>query len=269
MTTQDIGQAVEEAAARLLAAQTRRQPTWPVRDLIGSTDIDVAYQVQRRIIDARIDAGARVVGRKIGLTSEAVQRQVKVDRPDFGVLLDDMQFDDGELIPHGLLLQPRAEVEIAFALAEDLETALDGEAVRAAIAYASPAIEIVDSRVHGWDIAITDTVADNASSGAFVLGSAQVSLSDFEPRQVRMALTRAGETVSTGLGTASLGDPLTAVAWLAQTAVEYGAPLRAGEIILSGALGPLVPVLPGDTLVATVEPLGPVTTRFGKGEADE
>jgi 2-keto-4-pentenoate hydratase len=127
----------------------------------------------------------------------------------------------------------------------------------------------VDSRVQDWNIVITDTVADNASSGAFVLGNAKVSLDDFEPRDVRMALTREGEEVSSGLGTASLGDPLTALAWLARTAIEYGAPLRAGDIILSGALGPLVPVAPGDVIEATVEPLGTVTTRFGKGAADD
>jgi 2-keto-4-pentenoate hydratase len=253
---------VDEAADRLLTAAADRRPAAPVRELIGATDIDVAYQVQQRVIDARVRAGARVVGRKIGLTSVAVQRQVGVDQPDFGVLLDDMRFADGDVIPSSLLLQPRAEVEIAFVLGADLDGGAAPEAVRAAVAHAHAAIEVVDSRVAGWDIAITDTVADNASSGVFVLGAAAVALDDFVPRAVTMTLVRAGEVVSSGTGAACLGDPLAALAWLARTAARYGAPLRAGDVVLSGALGPLVPVAPGEVITATVSSLGTVTARF-------
>jgi 2-keto-4-pentenoate hydratase len=258
---------VEAAAERLLRASSDRQPAGPVRDLIGSTDIELAYRVQQRVIDARVRAGARVVGRKIGLTSEAVQRQVGVDQPDFGVLLDDMRFGDGDVIPYGSLLQPRAEVEVAFVLAADLDGELAPGVIRAAVAHARAAIEVVDSRVRHWDIAITDTVADNASSGVFVLGDAEVGLDAFEPRDVTMTLVRAGEEVSSGTGAACLGDPLTALAWLARTAASYGAPLRAGDIVLSGALGPLVPVAPGDVLTATITSLGTVTATFGEGDA--
>ncbi len=261
-----LEQAVDEASRRLLDAQANGRPTAPVRDLIGSTDIDVAYRVQQRVIGARVRGGASVVGRKIGLTSEAVQRQVGVDQPDFGVLLDEMRFRSGDVIPSSLLLQPRAEVEVAFVLATDLEAAPDLDAVRSAIAYASPAIEVVDSRVRGWDITITDTVADNASSGVFVVGEQRVGLSDFEPRDVTMTLLRDGEEVSSGAGVACLGDPLKAVAWLANTAAKYGSPLRAGDVILSGALGPLAPVEPGQRLEATISSLGQVTTRFSGGE---
>lgn len=262
--TADTDHAVERAAERLLGAYATGQPTPPVRDLIGSTDIDAAYRVQQRIIAARVNAGASVVGRKIGITSEAVQRQVGVEQPDFGVLLDDMRYGDGEVVAFPSLLQPRAEVEVAFILAADVGGDLDGDAIRAAVAYACAAIEIVDSRVREWDICITDTVADNASSGAFVLGETQVPLSDFEPKDVTMTLTQDGREVSSGTGAACLGDPLAALAWLARTAAGYGSPLRAGDIVLSGALGPLAPIEPGQTLRATISSLGTVTARFSE-----
>jgi 2-keto-4-pentenoate hydratase len=261
--TTDVDQAVVDAARRLLAAQEQGAPAAPVRDLIGSTDIDRAYRVQQEIIAARVAAGAQVVGRKIGLTSEAVQRQVGVDRPDFGVLLDTMRYADGETIPAATLLQPRAEVELAFVLASDIERALEPDELRGAVAYATAAIEVVDSRVRDWDITITDTVADNASTGVFVLGAEQVPLSAFEPREVTMTLRDAdGRELSSGSGAACLGDPLAALAWLAGTALEYGAPLRAGDVILSGALGPLAPVAAGDEITATISSLGTVTARF-------
>jgi 2-oxopent-4-enoate hydratase len=257
---------VEEAAERLLTAYRTGIPTAPIRDLIGAADIDAAYAIQQRIIGARIDDGAKAVGRKIGITSEAVQRQVGVDQPDFGVLLDDMQYRDRELIPYASLLQPRAEVEVAFVLEADLDGDVDTRAVCDAVAYAVPAIEIVDSRVRDWDITIADTVADNASSGAFVLGDAKVDLTEFEPKDVSMTLVSDGQELSTGVGSACLGDPLNALAWLARTASRYGAPLRKGDVILSGALGPLAPIAPGQVLTATITPMGAVTAAFSKGE---
>ncbi len=256
---------IEEAAARLLAAQGG-PPAEPVRDLIGATNIDLAYKVQELVIGARLAAGGRVVGRKIGITSQAVMDQVGVEQPDFGFLLDDMSFADGESIPFAKLLQPRAEVEVAFVLATDLPGDAEPDQVRAAVAYASPAIEVVDSRVRDWDIAITDTVADNASSGVFVLGTDQVPLADFEPKDVTMSLERDGEVLSTGVGAACLGDPLNALAWLARAAAHYGSPLREGDIVLSGALGPLAPIEAGQTLTATIASLGTVTARFDQGE---
>ena len=256
---------MEEAAERLLSAYGGT-PVEPVRDLIGDTDIDLAYRVQKQLIDARLRAGAKVVGRKIGITSEAVMRQVGVDQPDFGFLLDTMSFADGETIPYASLLQPRAEVEIAFVLAADLAGGESPAAVREAVDHAVAAIEIVDSRVRDWDIKITDTVADNASSGAFVLGAEAVSLSEFEPREATMTLTSEGEELSSGVGAACLGDPLNALAWLARAAAEYGSPLRAGDIVLSGALGPLASIAPGQVLTAEISSLGTVTARFDEGE---
>ncbi|MFK0113644.1 2-keto-4-pentenoate hydratase [Streptomyces sp. NPDC091217] len=259
----DRGTAVTEAATRLTRAARDHRPCAPVRDLLGPADISLAYAVQRRVVGDRIAAGARVVGRKIGLTSESVQRQVGVDRPDFGVLLDDMDVSDLPAVPSGRLLQPRVEAEIAFVLAADLDTGdLDLGRVRSAVGHAVAALEIVDSRVAGWDIAITDTVADNASSGLFVLGRQRVGLAEFTPRDVTMRLYADGELASAGDGAACLGDPLAALLWLARTAREFGDPLRAGQIVLSGALGPLVPTPPGTTVRAEMPGLGSVTAAF-------
>ncbi|MGW5657346.1 2-keto-4-pentenoate hydratase [Streptomyces humi] len=262
--------AVAEAATRLTEAARGHRPCAPVRDLLGPTDISLAYAVQRRVIGERIAAGARVVGRKIGLTSESVQRQVGVDRPDFGVLLDDMDVSALPSVPSGRLLQPRVEAEIAFVLAADLDTDdLDLDRVRSAVGYAVAALEIVDSRVTGWDIAITDTVADNASSGLFVLGRQRVGPGEFTPRDVTMRLYADGELASQGNGAACLGDPLAALLWLARTAREFGDPLRAGQVVLSGALGPLVPTPPGITVRAEMTGgLGSVTATFSPKEQE-
>ncbi|MFF3377123.1 2-keto-4-pentenoate hydratase [Streptomyces sp. NPDC002680] len=262
--------AVAEAAARLTDAARTGKPCAPVRDLLGSTDIALAYAVQQHVIADRRTAGARVVGRKIGLTSESVQRQVGVDRPDFGVLLDDMDVSALPEVPSGRLLQPRVEAEIAFVLAADLDDDdLDIERVRAAVGHAVAALEIVDSRVADWDIAITDTIADNASSGLFVLGDEQVALKEFEPRDVTMRLYADGVLASEGTGAACLGDPLAALLWLARTAREFGDPLRAGQIVLSGALGPLVPTPPGTAVRAEMSGLGTVTATFSGNERNE
>ncbi|MFJ5881354.1 2-keto-4-pentenoate hydratase [Kitasatospora cineracea] len=253
--------AVTAAADRLLAAQAAGVPCPPVRDLIGRTDVHAAYAVQQRVVRARTAAGGRVAGRKIGLTSPAVQAQLGVDRPDFGVLFADMQYPDGAAVPAGSILQPRAEAEIAFVLGADLADGdLTLEQVRAAVDHAVAAIEICGSRIAGWDISFADTVADNASAGAYVLGTERRSLREFEPREAAMTMSVDGEQVSTGTGAACLGDPLLALRWLARQARELGDPLRAGQVVLSGALGPMRAVEPGSTVEAVVAPLG--TVRF-------
>jgi len=257
---------VTRAAERLIAASNSGVACAPVRDLIGPDDIDAAYRVQRLVRTRREQAGARLVGRKIGLTSAAIQQQVGVDRPDFGVLLDDMRFAEDEVIPFARLLQPRAEAEVAFVLGRTLDGPVDNATVRDAIRYAAAAIEVVDSRIEDWQILITDTVADNASSGVFVLSALEVPLSTFEPADVTMTMWRNGEQVSAGNGRACLGDPLNALAWLARTAIGIGHPLAAGDIVLSGALGPMVVARPGDVFEAEIKPLGAVTARFGEEE---
>lgn len=265
MSTTDAATAAADLLER--AARTRVACD-PLVDLLGPSDIALAYEVQTLVTERRLAAGARLVGRKIGLTSEAVQQQIGVDRPDFGVLFDDMRFGDGETIPIDRLLQPKAEAEVAFLLGRDI-AALDGiddlQTVRAAVALAFPAIEVVDSRIANWRIGITDTVADNASSGVFVIGDHGRTLDEVEPADVVMTMSRDGETVSSGDGRACLGDPLNALRWLAATAIEFGSPLRAGDLVLSGALGPMVAVRPGDVFTADIAPLGAVTARFDEG----
>ncbi|MEV5986524.1 fumarylacetoacetate hydrolase family protein [Streptomyces sp. NPDC052051] len=258
---------IAAAAARLAEAQASGVPCTPVRDLIGRSDLAAAYAVQADSIRRRLAEGARITGRKIGLTSEAVQRQLGVDQPDFGVLLDDMAYEDGGAIPAGRILQPRIEAEIAFVLRADLaEGPLDTAQVRDAIAYGVAALEVCGSRIADWDISLGDTVADNASSGAYVLGTHRRTLAETEPAGVVMSMTVNGTEVSTGTGAACLGDPVEAVAWLARTAREFGDPLRAGQVVLSGALGPMRPVTPGDTVTATLSGFGAVTVHFSEGE---
>lgn len=253
---------VAEAAARLRAAQDTGIPCAPVRDLIGDSAAS-AYAAQHLTIASRIADGASVVGRKVGLTSEAVRAQLGVDQPDFGVLLDDMGHPDGAVVSTDGLLQPRIEAEVAFVLGADLAVgSLDAVQVRAAVAQVLPALEIVDSRIAGWDITFADTVADNGSSALYVLGAGVRTLVEVEPAGVEMTMTRNGEVVSTGTGAACLGDPLRALEWLARTARDLGEPLRAGQLVLSGALGPMVSVKAGDIFEAQVSGLGAVSVAF-------
>ena len=271
MTARNAARArsITAAADRLRTAAASRAACAPVRDLLGASDVDAAYLVQQTNIQIQIDADGRtVVGRKIGLTSAAVQRQVGVEEPDFGVLLDDMDVSGSGPVPTERLLQPRAEAEIAFVLARDIDHDVeDTAALRSCIEYASAAIEIVDSRIADWDIAITDTIADNASGGLFALGVDRVGLEAIEPRAVTMKMFRNGALASYGDGSACLGDPLEAVLWLARTALRYGDPLRRGQVVLSGALGPLVPVGFGTHLRAELSGLGSVELKFANAEA--
>ncbi|MBB2893561.1 2-keto-4-pentenoate hydratase [Flexivirga oryzae] len=259
---------VHAAADRLKQAAAQLAPCAPVRDLIGADDVEAAYAVQALLTRDRLAGGATIVGRKIGLTSPVVQQQLGVDRPDFGVLFDDMQ--DTGAVPTDRLLQPKVEAEIAFVLKADLADGdLDLEQVRAAVDYGVAALEIVDSRIAGWDITFGDTVADNGSSARFVLGEKHCSLDEFEPIKVSMEMTLDGDVVSTGDGAACLGDPLIALQWLARTARDMGDPLRAGQVVLSGALGPMVAVQAGSSVTARIEGLGEVTATFTPKETSE
>lgn len=251
------------AAERLLSAYASGQTCEPVRDLIPLTDLASAYAVQERNTKHWLAQGRRLVGRKIGLTSVAVQKQLGVDQPDFGMLFADMAVCDGEPVPVGAVLQAKAEAEIAFVLERDLdvEQATMADVIRA-VDYAVAAIEIVGSRVANWDIRLVDTVADNASSGMFVLGNTPFSLRGLDLRDCTMQMTRGEETVSTGVGHACLGHPLNATLWLARKMVEVGRPLKAGDIVLSGALGPMVAAQPGTVFEARVAGLGSVRAAF-------
>jgi 2-oxopent-4-enoate/cis-2-oxohex-4-enoate hydratase len=225
--------------------------------------IDDAYRIQQRLNARRIDAGERMIGKKIGVTSQVVMDMLGVYQPDFGMLTDAMLYKAGEGIPAASLIQPKAEGEIAFLLKHDLKgpgvTAVD---VLAATEGVMACFEIVDSRIRDWKIRIEDTVADNASCGAFVLGDRMV-----DPREVdfvgcAMKLEKNGEVVTTGTGAAALGNPLEAVAWLANTLGQLNEPLRAGEVVLSGSLAAMVPVAAGDSLNVSIDGIGNCSVRF-------
>ncbi|MDB5976530.1 MAG: 2-keto-4-pentenoate hydratase [Nevskia sp.] len=251
------------AAERLRGAYDSGEPCCPVRDLIALDDIDSAYAVQDSNTRHWLREGRKLVGRKIGLTSRVVQTQLGVDQPDFGMLFADMAMCDGEPVAAGRVLQAKVEAEIAFVLERDLkaEQATMADVMRA-IGYVVPAIEIVGSRVANWDIRLVDTVADNASSGLFVLGNTPHRLAGLDLRDCAMQMTHGAEVVSTGVGHACLGHPLNATLWLARKMVEVGRPLLSGDIVLSGALGPMVAVQPGAVYEARVAGLGAVRAAF-------
>jgi len=251
---------VVAAAARVLRdAFASKIPCAPLRETFRELDVALAYRVQATNIGT-----ARVVGRKIGLTSKAVQTQLGIAEPDFGTLTADMCFGDGDDIPWHRLMQPKAEAEIAMVLGRDLATpgVTFAEATRA-VDFALPAIEVVGSRIEGWNINIVDTIADNASASVVVLGGAPTRLSAFDARLCGMVIERRGEPVSLGAGAACLGHPINALVWLANKMIEAGTPLVAGDLVMTGALGAMVAVAPGDLLEARIHGLGSVRAAFG------
>lgn len=243
--------AIAIVAAQLLNARHVSSAISPVRTLLPPKDIAAAYRVQQANVQALIERGAQPIGRKIGLTSEAVQQQLGVDQPDFGVLFDFMAYSgDAVDVSRDKFISPRIEAEIAVILGADLTIPkLDRPSLVQSIAEIAAAAEIVDSAVIDWDIDIVDTIADNASSGAFVVGTPQKFDPDLDLRPLAMRLSRDGKLVSQGRGAASLGDPLNALAWLADISIAFGNPLKAGDVILLGALGPMVPFETGSYLV--------------------
>jgi 2-keto-4-pentenoate hydratase len=257
---------VSRAATELWEASRNGTPCKPVRAIIGESDIEAAYAVQEQITKRRIEEGARLVGRKIGLTAASVQAQLGVSQPDYGMLFHDMDVANGDEIAPGKLIQPKVEAEVAFILGRDLsDEKLTTADVLAAIAWAIPALEIVDSRIEGWNIRITDTIADNASSGLFVLGHDIRRLDSVDVLGCGMALECNGELVASGAGVACLGSPINATLWLARVMAKAGRPLRSGDVVLNGALGPMVEAKPGAAFEARIEGLGSVRVRFGKG----
>ena len=256
---------IERAARRLYDARENHAACEPIRDLLSDTDVAGAYAVQFANASRWTAAGRRIVGRKIGLTSAAVQKTMGIDRPDFGTLFVDMEVLDGEMVSAGRLLQPRVEGELAFVLRSGLQEAAPSIAdVIRAVDFVLPAIEIVDSRIRDWDVRIVDTVADNASSGLYVLGVRPVRPDNIDMRMCGMVIEQNGEVASTGAGIACLGHPLHAVRWLAGMMVEMGQPLSAGDIVLSGALGPMVAVVAGDGIEVRISGAGSVSVRFGE-----
>jgi 2-keto-4-pentenoate hydratase len=258
--------AVAQVADRIFEAHATGKPIAPIRDMLTAGAIDEAYAAQEINTKLWLAAGRKLVGRKIGLTSLAVQKQLGVDQPDYGMLFDDMAVPDGWEIKRSQLIQPKVEAEVAFVFGRDLDdehiTPVD---VIRAIEFALPAIEVVDSRIADWKIGILDTIADNASSGFYVLGNTPVTLDRVDLRLCGMVMESNGEPISVGAGAACLGNPISAAYWLAKTMARVGRPLKAGDTIMSGALGPMAPVKWGDVAEARISGLGSVRAAFAKG----
>jgi 2-keto-4-pentenoate hydratase len=258
-----------DIAAECLRNAYRLGPIESLRETLAASDIDSAYAIQSINTDFWRQAGRRVVGQKIGLTSAAVQRQLGVDQPDFGVLFDDMLVTDGGVLTSDQVLQARVEGEVAFVMGRDFDnpraTVVD---LMSAIAYALPAIEVVDSRLKDWKITIADTVADNASAAFFVLGSQPQRLAGLDLLTCGMVLTLDGNVASVGAGGACMGHPLAAAAWLASTLSSRGQTLRAGDIIMSGALGPMAAVAPGNQVRVKIGGLGTAEFSFRSAQRD-
>lgn len=255
---------ITEAANRLLEAEKTKRAIEPFTSE-GSISVDEAYQIQLEQIRQKVESGSVIVGKKIGLTSKAMQEMLQVDEPDYGHLLDTMTFLDGETISISDYLQPKIEFEIAFVLKKDLQgpgvTLLD---VIDATDYVIPALELIDSRIRDWDIRFEDTVADNGSSAGVILGGNPVPIEKVNLSTIGMAVYKNGKYLDSAAGAAVMGNPVRAVAWLANALGRYDIPLLAGEVVLSGALTRAVPVEDGDTFTAEFARLGQVSISFSK-----
>jgi 2-keto-4-pentenoate hydratase len=252
-----------ELAAALADAERSRVPTTPLTAAHPDIDVVDAYEIQLINIRARLDDGARVIGHKVGLSSEAMQKMMGVDEPDYGHLLADMEVFENVPVDTSKFLFPRVEVEVGFILAEDLPGAgcTEDDVLAATAAYA-PSIELIDTRIKDWKIALCDTIADNASSAGWVLGPQRVSPKDIDITGIDAVLTRNGEVVAEGRSDAVLGNPVTAVAWLARKVDSFGVRLRAGDIVLPGSCTRAIDARPGDNFVADFAGLGSVRLSF-------
>jgi 2-keto-4-pentenoate hydratase len=256
----------QDLADELWDADRFAKPVAPLTDRHPDLVIEDAYAIQSINIGRRTAAGQRVIGRKVGLTSRPMQEMLGVDEPDFGVLTDEMIVEDGDLIDLGRLVQPRVEAELAFVMEADLAgPGVSTARALGAIAGALPAVEIVDSRVADWKIKLVDTVADNASSGLLVVGGRMRPVADLDLRLLGVVVSRHGQLLDTGAGAAALGNPARCVAWLANKLGRFGDRLRAGDVVLPGAVHKMVPVVAGDVFRAEFAYLGAVTVRFSNG----
>ncbi len=256
---------IKTVAESLFQAEQSGKAIPQISPLLPDHDIDAAYRVQEINTKRALAAGRRLVGRKIGLTAKVVQKQLGVDEPDFGMLFADMALADGEEVKKGRLIQPKVEAEVAFVLGRDLdqEQPTIADVIRA-VDFCIPAIEIVDSRIADWKIKLVDTVADNASAGLFTLGCEPRLLRKLDLRQCGMVIESKGEPICVGAGAACMGNPVVAMLWLARTMARVGRPLKTGDVVMSGSLGPMTPVSWGDVVEARISGLGSVRAAFAK-----
>jgi 2-keto-4-pentenoate hydratase len=253
----------DELAADLAQAERSREPIAPLTTAYPDIDVVDAYEIQLINIRQRVAEGARVLGHKVGLSSKAMQQMMGVDEPDYGHLLDEMQVFEDTPVKAGRYLYPRVEVEVGFILAEDLPGAdCTEDDVLAATEALVPSIELIDTRITDWKIALCDTIADNASSAGFVLGQARVSPADVDVKAIDAVLTRNGEVIAEGRSDAVLGNPVTAVAWLSRKVESFGVRLRKGDIVLPGSCTRAIDVRAGDEFVADFTGLGSVRLSF-------
>lgn len=253
----------DELAADLAQAERSREPITPLTAAYPDIDVVDAYEIQLINIRQRVAEGARVVGHKVGLSSLAMQQMMGVDEPDYGHLLDEMQVFEDTPVKAGRYLYPRVEVEVGFILAADLPGAgCTEDDVLAATEALVPSIELIDTRITDWKIALCDTIADNASSAGFVLGEARVSPSDLDVTTIDAVLTRNGEVIAEGRSDAVLGNPVTAVAWLARKVESFGVRLRKGDVVLPGSCTRAIDARAGDQFVADFTGLGSVRLSF-------
>jgi 2-keto-4-pentenoate hydratase len=250
-------------AADLAEAERSRVPIAPLTTANPDIDVVDAYEIQLINIRQRVAEGATVIGHKVGLSSKAMQEMMGVDEPDYGHLLDEMAVFEDRPVPAGRYLYPRVEVEVGFVLADDLpgEGCTEDDVLAATAAFA-PAIELIDTRIRDWKIKLCDTIADNASSAGWVLGEARVSPKDIDIQSIDAVLTRNGEVVAKGRSDAVLGNPVTAVAWLARKVDSFGVRLKAGDIVLPGSCTKAFDATPGDDFVADFDGLGSVHLSF-------
>jgi len=254
---------IQSAAAALYNARATGTSIGKISEQFAVTSLSDAYAVAAINNQKRVAEGARIVGKKVGLTSRSVQQQLGVDQPDFGVLFHDMEYLDGDEVPSKRLMQPKIEGEVAFVVGHELTQKKPSYAeFLASLAYALPALEIVDSAITNWQITLADTVADNASCGLYVLGHQPVAIGQLALAELGLQLDVNGQTQSVGSGAACLGHPLRAAYWLACQMAELGEGLKAGEVILSGALGPMVNIQAGDLIQARIGNLGSVSCKL-------
>ncbi|MCW2780842.1 MAG: 2-keto-4-pentenoate hydratase [Marmoricola sp.] len=252
-----------QIAGALASAERDRAPIPPLRETWPDLDVVDAYEIQLRNIDARLQDGATIRGHKVGLSSHAMQQMMGVDEPDYGHLLSDMECFDTKPVSAGRFCYPRVEVEVAFILGATLPGEGCTEAdVLAATEYVAPSIELIDSRITDWNIKIADTIADNASSAGFVLGPERVRPGDLDLLGINAVLHCNGEEVASGRSDAVLGNPVTAVAWLANKVARFGVTLEAGHVILPGSVHRAIDVHAGDDFVAVFDGLGSVHLNF-------